>query len=142
MSVIQDSKTEVRCVPERGWVALGVVVLAALSFVVFLGVPYYVNNLDQYSLAEMSGGGHDPKDLWPRTGNGPLAIAFSLGGALTIALGPVVLIGTGIWALVMAIDEWRALDAAGCAVRLATVALAGLWVSSPFVQALITWYMD
>lgn len=142
MTVVQDSTTVVPGVPGRGWVALGVGMVAVLSFVLFLGVPYYVNDLHQYSLAETSGGGHDPKDLWPLAADGPLAFGFSLGGALTVTLGPVLLIGAGIWALVMAIAEWRALDNAGRGVRLATVALAALWLSSPFVQALTTWYTD
>ncbi len=130
---------------ERGWGALCFVVLAVLSFVVFLVVPYYVNNLDQYSLAEVSGGGHDPAGLWPAAGGGPLAIVFWPGGLLTIFLAPVVLAIGGMWALIMAIAQWRALDRAGRVLRLATVALAvaaGLWVASPLVQALIAWFLD
>jgi hypothetical protein len=129
----------------RGWGALFCVVIAALSFVVFLVVPYYVNDLDQYSLAEMSGGEHDPKDLWPATGHGPLAFLFGFGGLFTIFFAPLLLAVAGFWPLVMAITQWRALDTTDRAVRLTTVALAvaaGLWVASPFGQALISWWLD
>jgi hypothetical protein len=58
-------------VPERPrtvppWVALAAGVLPLAGFVLFLLVPYSVNDLHRLPLAEVASGLHDPKGLWPR----------------------------------------------------------------------------
>jgi hypothetical protein len=48
-------------------ILLGVVVGIVLAFVAGVVLPYYVNDLDRLPLAEVAGGRHDPKELWPET---------------------------------------------------------------------------
>lgn len=52
-----------------GWrriTTLATPVLATLTlYCVGVLLPYYVNDLHRLPLAEVAGGAHDPKDLWP-----------------------------------------------------------------------------
>lgn len=141
MTVAQQVERQVEDVgADRGWGALCFLLLAALSFSVFLVVPYYVNDLDQ-----MSSGWHDRKGMWPFAGGGPVAVFFAFGATWAVLLGPATIVMTGLCALVMAVTSWPRLDTAGRAVRLATVALAlaaSAWTFSPFVEAMTTWYFD
>lgn len=54
----------------RSVLAVGVLVTAATAataiFAVTIVLPYYVNDLDVLPLAEVAGGAHDPKELWPQ----------------------------------------------------------------------------
>ncbi len=70
--------------------------VGALAATVGLGVvlygvgvlmPYYVNDLDRFPLAEVAGGAHDPKDLWPQ---GPAAGLVQIAGFLSL-LTPLLL---------------------------------------------------
>ena len=52
----------------RSAVWLGIVALAAAaSFGLLVVLPYFVNDLDRFPLADVPIGYHDPKDLWPTT---------------------------------------------------------------------------
>ncbi|GAA4751993.1 hypothetical protein GCM10023328_38880 [Modestobacter marinus] len=103
-------------------------------------VPYHVNDLDAVPLAEVAGGAHDPKDLWPHGTAGGLA---QLAGMLSLALTPIGLVAV----LVAALDGlFRRRPTPVVALGLASVALACLagWAFflSPLGTALISWRMD
>ena len=122
--------------------ALAVASVAACALLVV--VPYFVNDLDRFPLADVAIGYHDPKDLWPTTI--PYVGGWlHLGGVLSMLLAPTVLIAVAIAsgfgvAFGFARKAWSA-AAAFALVALACV-LASAWFFSPFAQALATWQMD
>ncbi|MGY1607248.1 MULTISPECIES: hypothetical protein [unclassified Geodermatophilus] len=52
----------------RGAVWLAALAIASVAaYATLVVLPYFVNDLDRFPLAEVGGGYHDPKDLWPTT---------------------------------------------------------------------------
>ncbi|RYU11181.1 hypothetical protein [Nocardioides iriomotensis] len=126
------------------WLALAAGVLPLIGFVVFLLVPYYVNDLDRLPLSEVASGLHDPKDLWPRNEPG-LARFFDLGGMLTVMFGAVIA-ALGVFASLHGlVAEWRTSGAARKTLWIvgATSAAAMLGLGlSPVGGALYAWWLD
>jgi hypothetical protein len=73
-----------------------VALTAALALAVFVVLPFYANGLQHLPLEEVSGGAHDPKDLWPVTGGSALAGLFRLAGMLTLVTAPFVAVGCAL----------------------------------------------
>jgi hypothetical protein len=129
----------------RPWSSLPLVLAVgcALSYAVVLVLPYYVNDLDRYPLAEVASGAHDPKDLWPYTHW--YGSFFALGGLATVGFGPLFAGGALVWAL---FDLWvlrRDRDVAGkVLVILAVVVTVGtlVWLRTSFASALVAWWLD
>lgn len=79
----------------RSVLAVGVLVTAAAAILaVTIVLPYYVNDLDALPLAEVAGGAHDPKDLWP---HGAAGGWVQLAAFLAIGLTPLTaLVGAAL----------------------------------------------
>ena len=123
----------------------GLLVLGVAPYLAGVLIPYYVNDLDSLPLAEVAGGGHDPKDLWPYGGLGGLA---QLAGFLSFAATPVTLVGVLVLASFGAVAEWRAARRPGAPVAIASAGVALLslallsWFTTPTASALLTWRLD
>lgn len=132
-------------VPARGVqvLALTVTVLFAVAYVSGVLVPYYVNDLDAFTLAEVSGGGHDPRDMWPWTA-GYAGELLHMAGVYAVLLSLPVLVPIGIAALIhrdlYSESSLRHLwpDLLTLAIIITLVALQ----LSPFGRALFAWTMD
>lgn len=117
-----------------------IAVLVVAPYLAGVLVPYYVNDLDAVPLAEVAGGAHDPKDLWPEGTVGGLA---QLAGLLSLSLTPIGLVTVLVAALH---GLFRRRPTPVLAVGLGLVALgclAGLaFFLSPLGSALISWRLD
>lgn len=127
------------------WLALVLSLLPLAGFAVFMVVPYLVNDLGRYPLAEVASGAHDPIYYWPYAGGGPLATFFGIGSVLTLFFGAVVAVLGGMLSLHGLVTEWgvpgrarRAVWLAGMVATAAFIAIA----SSPFGVALWAQAMD
>ncbi|SFP85915.1 hypothetical protein SAMN05660464_4487 [Geodermatophilus dictyosporus] len=122
--------------------ALSVVAVAVYGLLVV--VPYFVNGLDRFPLADVAVGYHDPKDLWPTTipyVGGWLHLA----GMLAMGLAPMTLVSvalvcglSSVWAVVRrawSVSAVHAVVAVACGA-------ATTWFSTPFAEALAGWQMD
>lgn len=123
-------------------------VVAAVPYLAGVLIPYYVNDLDALPLAEVASGAHDPKDLWPQGTVGGFA---QLGGHLSLALTPMVLVAIGGISAVAVVQEWHTLPAERRASRPVATAFVVLtiicavmlaWFFTPTASALTTWRMD
>lgn len=128
----------------RSVLAVGVLVTAAAAlFAVTIVVPYYVNDLDALPLAEVAGGAHDPKDLWPR---GAAAGWVQLAAFLAIGLTPLTaLVGAALSGVVLLLRLRRGGPArvlVGSALVLALSVAVLVVRFSAFGSALVTWRMD
>lgn len=119
------------------------------TFAVGVLLPYYANDLDAVSLAELTSGAHDPKDLGPY--NAPMGGWLRLFGLLSLALAPVSLLVGGLLAAdcaVQAVISRRSRSHAWVplAVTLTVLAVASLWGAtlffSPTPDALMAWLLD
>ncbi|MCA9240144.1 MAG: hypothetical protein KDA37_08095, partial [Planctomycetales bacterium] len=97
------------------------------AYVLFLALPFYLDGGKQYS-AE-----------FPDTALGHLT---SLGGALTLLLGPVVAVGALLW-------SFRAFMSAATTLMRLHLLLAGLiavvplpWLASPVGSDAVQWWLD
>jgi len=130
------------------WVAglpLVLVLMTGAAYGFFFVVPYYVNDLDRFSLNEVASGAHDPKDLWPYQDGGVRSVIWGFGGLFTFMLGPFVAYVAPLWAAfvmwrdrrVLRVREW-------CALVITVVCGATLlmWLDSPFGSALMGWWLD
>ena len=113
------------------WPALALGVLSVAAWAIFFALPYYVNDLNRFSLAEVASGLHDPKDLWPYVGGGLLASAFALGAMFTLATAPFTGAAAVIWA---GLNLWRE---RGQPVRRARIAIS--LVAMAFGTAAVAW---
>lgn len=118
--------------------------LVAASYLLGVLVPYWVNDLHRLPLAEVAGGAHDPKDLWPSAADGPLAL-LPAAGALSVTVGLLLVLGTSVvvgWTL----WQWRGRTTRSARILgrttlvLSVVVVATMW--SPWGQALTTWVLD
>lgn len=124
------------------WPPLALVVAGALGYALFLVLPFYVNHLERYPLAEVASGAHSD-DLWPR--GGVLGVVFGLGGLGTLAFGPLgAAIGTA-WSAVCLWHKRGDHDVVGKTLLVLAAAVGAgtlVWLQSPFASALITWWLD
>lgn len=127
------------------WPAFALAVASAGAYVVFFALPYYVNDLGRFPLAEVAYGMPDPMTQWPHAGGGIVSAIFGLGALATLACAPfgaAIAIG---WA---ALNLWRerlARDVGRIAMSLLAVAFgvgAFVWLASPLGSALITRFLD
>ena len=128
----------------RSAVWLGIVALvAAASFGLLVVLPYYVNDLDRFPLADVAIGSHDRKDLWPTT---ILYIGgwLHLFGVLSTVFAPSTLLCVAFtcgfssgWAITRRAWSVAAVHAVVVACLVATA-----WFFRPFAQALAGWQMD
>jgi hypothetical protein len=122
-------------------------VLVVVPYLAGVLVPYYVNGLHHLPLAELAGGAHDPKDLWPQ---GTLGGLVQAGGYLSLALTPLGLVlvggGSGVLAVRHLLPPVRALRsrvATVCLVAIAVACAAGIaWMAGETGTALTAWRMD
>ena len=125
------------------WMPFTVALTAALALAVFVVLPFYANGLQHLPLEEVSGGAHDPKDLWPVTGGSALAGLFRLAGMLTLVTAPFVAVGC---ALHGGYAVWRhRADRSRWVPHALAVALGGGvlgWLATPTARAISTWFMD
>lgn len=123
------------------------VVLAVAPYLAGVLVPYYVNDLDELPLAEVAGGGHDPKDLWPQ---GFIGGWVQAGGFFSLGLTPILLLvalggcAATLWSgRPWARSRWLSPAAAAGLVVISAVCVGALaFFSSPLGSALMTWRMD
>lgn len=130
--------------PPAAWPPLALAVVCAAAYAIFFVMPYYVNDLDRYPLAEVAGGMHDPKDLWPRNGSG-LAFVFTFGGLLTLALAPfgtVIAVGWAAINVALGRPSRDGLTVAISALAAAIGIVTLVWLASPFASALFRWWLD
>jgi len=129
--------------PPRTWPVLALALAAPAGYGLFFVLPYYVNHLDRFPLEEVASGYHDPKDLWPRdTALGGLA---TLGGLLTMVVGPLVVLGVLAWVPYQLVMRRRDLGLRGVVVLLLAASVAvstTVWATSPFAEALMGWWLD
>ena len=129
----------------RSAVWLGIVALAAAaSYGLLVVLPYFVNDLDRFPLADVAIGYHDPKDLWPTT-IPYIGGWLHLFGVLSMIFAPSTLLCvafmcgfSSVWAMTR--RAWSV--AAVHAVVVLACLVATAWFFSPFVQALVGWQMD
>ena len=131
----------------RSVAVLGVVALLGLvPYAVGVLLPYLVDELHRFPLAEVAGGAHDPKDLWPQ---GPLAGPVQLVGLAAVLLAPLVLAGVVLRGVVLLLDGRRhrahrpgpvVLVALSAVVAASAVVLAAML--SPLGLALASWRLD
>lgn len=140
--------------PDRTWPATSrsvatlaaVAVVAVLPYAVGVLLPFAVNDLHRYPLAEVAGGAHDPKDLWP---SGPLAGLLQLSGTVSLLLSPLLLLAVAVAGVVPVVDGLRdrrrrpgaVTWAALLAVEIGAVA-ALVFLLSPVGLALASWRAD
>ena len=122
-------------------------VLAAGFWVGGVLLPYYVNDLDQLSMSEVTSGSYDPRDLWPVTAGplGELVRGLGVLMALGLGLGPTVLVGSAVWSAWSLLGRWRLLATGPRATYLAVIVLGVLGTAvmlSPLGQDLTTWALD
>ena len=127
----------------RSWIPLALAIGSLAAYALFFAMPYYVNDLNQFPLADVSGGLHDPKDLWPFT---TAAGGFlQLGAFLTMGVGPFAAAAAAGMA---AFDLWRhrkTRDVRRTMIGILTLAFAAAtfaWIASPLGGALIGWMLD
>lgn len=121
-------------------------VLVAATAALFAGsvvVPYYVNDLDALPLAEVAGGAHDPKDLWPQGAAGgwvQLAAFLAIGVTPLTALVGAALSGALVLRRLRRGGAARVLVVSALVLALSLTVLVVCF--SPFGTALVTWRMD
>ncbi|MBP6995201.1 MAG: hypothetical protein KBB39_03560 [Phycicoccus sp.] len=143
MSVdVLDTVRHPRVPLERhGWVAVALALGSALAYGALIVLPYYVNGLNGVPLAEVAGGGHDPKDLWPMAS--PIAAPYRIAGLFMVMLTPLIAMAVLMWAafqlfLTGSTARSRALAATAAGISLGVLA----WHATPLGQALGSWMLD
>lgn len=122
--------------------ALTVAVLVCLAYACGIVVPYYVNDLDALTLAEVSSGAHDPKDLWPATtGYGGWLIMAGVFAVFTtfFLLVPVAI--AALHHLVSCRSQGLACCWPSAPIVVITAALLAVQLS-PFGLAVLDWIVD
>lgn len=133
-----------------GWGSIAGLAAAVATVLALYGVgvllPYFASDLHRLPLAEVAGGAHDPKDLWPQNGwAGPVAVA----GLLSVAFGPLALLaamGLGaVWLWLL----WRRRPDSKIALRSLAVTMIMIAASAAMMfwfsekgSALIEWRLD
>lgn len=143
--ILAPSRRRVPTRPEvrQAWAALALGVACAASYAVFLVVPYYVNGLDRFPLAEVALGSHDPDGLWPA--GTALEPVFGLGSLFALSLAPLLASGTLIWSgwqlwLHRRTATWRTRTLLVVAAFVSSTTVS--WLASPFGSSLVSWQLD
>ena len=89
---VRHERTPARVTWRRAGVLLVGVAVVVAPYLAGVVVPYYVNDLDRLSPAEVQSGAHDPKDLWPTT-SGLGGELLHAAGFFSLALTPMGLVG-------------------------------------------------
>jgi uncharacterized membrane protein len=121
---------------------VGLAVLSLAPYVVGVLMPFYVNGLGGVPLADVSGGAHDPKDLWP---HGPIGGLVQLAGLLSLAITPVGLVATlagCVHAAITRAGEGRTRPRTGPALLVLLCVAALVLFFSPLGNALVSWRLD
>lgn len=74
----------------RAWIPLVLAIGSAAAYAVFFALPFYVNDLDRYPLAEVAYGMPDPMTQWPHADGGIVCMIFGLGSLATLGVAPFV----------------------------------------------------
>lgn len=124
------------------WFALSLVVGGAISYVVALLLPYYVNDLDRLPLNEIPWRG-EFVEMWPH--NTAYSLPFSLAGAYAMLFAPLVACGVALW---MGGRMWllrqsmtRLSYAVTIAAAVVSVGTVG-WLFTPLASTLITRWLN
>ena len=128
----------------RRWLAAycGGVLAAVLPYGAGVLLPYYVNGLHRLPLAEVASGRHDPKDLWPSSGQGCGGL-LDAAGLLSLAWTPLALVALVALGPVAAWSTRHRPWLAACFVALAAGCVAALgWLMGPTSAALAAWRLD
>lgn len=124
-------------------------VLAGIAVVLYgVGVllPYYVNDLDRFPIADVAGGAHDPKDLWPQ---GPANGLTQIAGLLSLLLVPLLLVTSGVGSGFLLL--YGLVAKTERVLRPAVLALSGVFLVclaglvhffSPLGSAMTSWRLD
>ncbi len=124
----------------------GALVMTVVVHLAGVVVPFLVNGSDRVPLAEVAGGAHDPKDLWPR-GDGGRWVAAA---GLSVVLGPAVLAILAATSVALS----RGVGVLGPSPRPTRAVAAGLWAVAavslaalasaftPLGPALASWRLD
>lgn len=143
-STASPSDAQVVPLDLRSVLAVGALVTAvAATSAVTVVLPYYVKDLDALPLAEVAGGGHDPKDLWPQGAAGGWV---QLAALLAIGLVPLTAVPGAALSGVVLLRRLRRggparVVAANALVLVVSVAVLVVYFS-PFGSALVTWRLD
>lgn len=134
-----------------GWrsiVGLAAAVVAVLGlFCIGVLLPYFMNDLHRLPLAEVGGGGHDPRHLWPQD---PWAgLPITVAGLVAAGFGPLVLLAVVGVGTVWLTSLWRrhpepervSRSLALLIIMAAAVAAVLFWFSEPGL-ALAAWRRD
>ena len=131
------------------WRMIAVLATAVLAALALYGVgvllPYFANGLHRLPLAEVAGGAHDPKDLWPQNGwAGPVQLAGLLS---LLVVPPVFLAATGVGGVWLALlwrrpAQQRVPKSLAVLVVVAVCASTLLFLLSPTGGSLGTWRLD
>ena len=127
------------------WLALTTALLPLVGFLVFMVVPYVVNDLSRFPLADVASGAHDPVYYWPYAGGGALATFYGIGALLTLFFGAIVSVLGGMLSLHGLLTEWGRPGRVRRSVWVAGMLAAGTFVAiglSPFGIALWAQAMD
>jgi hypothetical protein len=123
------------------WIALTLALSAALSYVVSMLLPYYVNNLDRFPLEDLEGSALKA-ELWPA--DTAYAVPIAIAGLYAIICAPYVAGAVGMWSGFRLWTERRTMThlSRTITVLAAAVSIATWWwLSTPLASALINWWL-
>lgn len=124
------------------WVALALAVGGAVSYVVSMVLPYYVNDLNRFPLEDMPWG-RDYTQMWPYDTS--YSLPFGLAGIYALTCAPFVAGGVVMWAGFRLWVGWRTMTRPSRAITLLAVAVSiGTWgwLFTPLASTLVTWWLD
>lgn len=127
----------------RGWSPLLIAAVGMGTYALFLVVPFRAAGLHHLPLTEVTGGGFDPKDLWPRAEGVVLPVVFGLGGLAALILAPIGALTSALLATGLLVRDWahrssRLPLAAGLLAGIASLA----YLSTDQATALGVWFLD
>lgn len=144
MAAVESSPTQTlqpaRPAMWQPWLALGLAVLCATSYVVALVLPYYVNEVNRRPAGETL----DPDAMpgfWPY--DTALGWLVSLLAIFSFALAPVIGFGVTAWSAHRLWEDRQA--PRGRLVWLAAMVVAAasvVWIFTPFAAELRAWLID
>jgi hypothetical protein len=128
----------------RAWPPLALALGCAAAYLVFFALPFYANHLDRYPLAQVTGGLHDPKDLWPYD-SALGGFVGGIGGLLTLTCGPLVAAAALMWACSSLWRKRSDHDVRGRVLLLLAIVVALMplsWLASPSGSVMMQWWLD
>ena len=124
------------------WVALALAVSAAMSYVVSMVLPYYVNNLDRFPLEDLPLAG-DATEMWPY--DTAYSLPFVVAGIYALMCAPFVAGAVAMWAGFRLWVDRRTMTPLSRAIMLLAAAVSiGTWgwLFTPLASALLSWLLD